>query len=400
MHGIGAREDDQVTELKTGAVIVAAGRGERAGSGLPKQFRSIGGRAVLERTLERFVGHQDIGPIAVVLAEDGREHFTRLRHHDAPSVITCTGGASRTASVRAGLDALARFNVDRVLIHDAARPFVSDGLISRVVTALDTEDAALPALPVPDALFRETGTASMGDAVDRTGIHAAQTPQGFRFPALVAAYGQLGETSLPDDAAVARQAGLNVAIVRGEPENFKITHAADFERAEAQLETQMRSVTGQGFDVHRLEPADSMMLCGIEIRSGLGLVGHSDADVALHAVTDAVLGAAGEGDIGQHFPPSDPQWKGAPSADFLRHAVSLLTNKGGVLEHADLTVIGERPKIGLHRDAMRAKLAELLELPLQRVNIKATTTERLGFTGRGEGLAAQALVTARLPHAG
>ena len=398
MHGNGSHEGDQVKQLKTGAVIVAAGRGERAGGGVPKQFRPLGGRPVLERTLETFLRHSRIGPVAVVLSSDGLSRFASLSNQDNSEIVTCQGGESRTASVRAGLDALAAFDLDKVLIHDAARPFVSGELISRIIDQLDHTPGALPALPVPDALFRETAMA-MGESVDRSGIHAAQTPQGFRYAALQAAYAQIGDTPLADDASAARMAGLEVAIVSGDIDNFKITLPADFVRAEAFLERQMKTVTGQGFDVHRLEPAERMMLCGVEIQGGLGLVGHSDADVALHALTDAVLGAAGEGDIGQHFPPSDPQWKGAASDAFLRHAVSLLEQAGGQLDHADLTIIGERPKIGPHRDAMRRRLAEILDLPLRSVNIKATTTERLGFTGRGEGLAAQALVTARLPHA-
>ncbi|WP_416374863.1 bifunctional 2-C-methyl-D-erythritol 4-phosphate cytidylyltransferase/2-C-methyl-D-erythritol 2,4-cyclodiphosphate synthase [Maricaulis sp.] len=381
--------------MKIGAVIVAAGRGERAGGGIPKQYRQLGGKTVLTRTLLRLLHRDVFDSIIVVVNPADADHIAAVEVELGIKLETVPGGATRTASVRAGLDRARDLGLDAVMIHDAARPFLDNALIHRLVTALAEHPAVIPALPVSDALFRGEDE-TMGDPVSRDGLQAAQTPQAFHLAPLLAAYDRLGDTALPDDAAVIRAAGGTVALVEGEAENFKLTTAADFQRAERQIMSETITVTGQGYDVHRLEVADSMWLCGIEIRGGLGLVGHSDADAGLHALTDAVLGAAGAGDIGQHFPPSDPQWKGARSDAFLNHAIKLLQEAGGELVHADLTIIAERPKIGPHRDAMRARVAGLLGLPEARVNIAATTTEKLGFTGRGEGLAAQAIVTARL----
>jgi 2-C-methyl-D-erythritol 4-phosphate cytidylyltransferase/2-C-methyl-D-erythritol 2,4-cyclodiphosphate synthase len=283
------------------------------------------------------------------------------------------------------------------MIHDAARPFVSAALIGRIADALPVYTAIIPTIAAIDALIRQDAGGRMLTAVDRAEYAGAQTPQAFHYAPLMAAYRALGDRTLPDDAAVALAAGQPVQTIAGETGNFKLTTPEDFARAEAMLNTKTAIiVTGQGFDVHRLEAANCLMLCGIEIRDGLGLVGHSDADVGLHALTDAILGAACEGDIGQHFSPSDARWKGAASHQFVSHAVELLRRAGGTLLHADITLIGERPKIGPHRDAMRQRVAQLLDLDIKRVNIKATTTERLGFTGRGEGLAAQAIVTARM----
>jgi len=381
--------------MKIGAVIVAAGRGERAGGGVPKQYRRLGGFFVLTRTLLRLLHREVFDSIIVVVNPADADHIAAVEAELDIKLETIPGGATRTASVRAGLDRARDLGLDAVMIHDAARPFLGDALIDRLVKGLDEHPAVIPALPVADALFRGEDE-TMGDPVSRDGLYAAQTPQAFHLAPLLNAYARLGDTALPDDAAVIRAAGGEVALVAGEAENFKLTTQADFIRAERQIMSETITVTGQGYDVHRLETADSMWLCGIEIKAGLGLVGHSDADAGLHALTDAVLGAAGAGDIGQHFPPSDPQWKGAASDAFLLHAIKLLKEAGGELVHADITLIAERPKIGPHRDAMRARVAELTGLPEARVNIKATTTEKLGFTGRGEGLAAQAIVTARL----
>jgi 2-C-methyl-D-erythritol 4-phosphate cytidylyltransferase / 2-C-methyl-D-erythritol 2,4-cyclodiphosphate synthase len=383
--------------MKIGAVIVAAGRGERAGGGVPKQYRALAGSSVLHRSVHALLHHDRIMGIIVVVNPDDRDHLAAVEQALGQTLTTVAGGATRTASVRAGLDAARAAGFDAVLIHDAARPFVSPALLDRLTDALAEHSAVIPALPIADALFRgdEAGM-TMGDPVSRDGLYAAQTPQAFHLAPLLAACDKLGDAALPDDAAVIRAAGGTVALVTGEADNFKLTTPADFARAERMLMPDAITVTGQGFDVHRLEPADSMWLCGIEIREGLGLVGHSDADAGLHALTDAILGAAGAGDIGQHFPPSDPQWKGAASDAFLLHALKLLAEAGGRIVHADLTLIAERPRIGPHRDAMRARVAALLDLPQARVNIKATTTEKLGFTGRGEGLAAQAIITARL----
>lgn len=378
------------------AIIVAAGRGERAGGGIPKQFRSLAGRSVLARTLDALAGHAAIRRVVVVVNPQDTDHVEAVRGETAHSFTTVPGGATRTDSVRAGLAALAGDAPDAVMIHDAARPFLSCALIDRIAEALDRHDAVIPALPATDALMRVMTDGLIAEPVDRAVVRAAQTPQAFRFDALSAAYARLGGGGLADDAAVILAAGGEVHTVEGDADNFKLTMPADFRRAEAMLMGETITVSGQGFDVHRLEPAETMWLCGVELHEGLGLVGHSDADAGLHAVTDAVLGCAGAGDIGQHFPPSDPKWKGAASDAFLLHALELLGQTGGQVIHADVTLIAERPKIGPYREAMRTRLAQLLRLDPKRVNIKATTTEKLGFTGRGEGLAAQAIVTARL----
>ncbi|WP_417492154.1 bifunctional 2-C-methyl-D-erythritol 4-phosphate cytidylyltransferase/2-C-methyl-D-erythritol 2,4-cyclodiphosphate synthase [Maricaulis sp.] len=383
--------------MKIGAIIVAGGRGTRAGGDVPKQYREIGGRPVLARTLDVFLAHPLIGPVIVVIGAEDSKRFEALAPLLAGGVETVTGGTTRTASVRAGLQTLEHAGVDAVMIHDAARPFLSAALITALADALKDHAAVLPALASVDALMQLDATGRLVRVINRDEVAAAQTPQAFRMAELMQAYRALGETALPDDAAVAVRAGMDVHTVRGETGNFKLTTPEDFARAEAMLKGPSAiTVTGQGFDVHRLETADSMMLCGVEIRDGLGLVGHSDADVGLHALTDAILGAAGAGDIGQHFSPSDPRWKGAASDRFVLHALDLLQQAGGSVLHADITLIGERPKVGPYRDAMRARVAELLGLELRRVNIKATTTEKLGFTGRGEGLAAQAIITARM----
>lgn len=383
--------------MKIGAIIVAGGRGTRAGGDVPKQYREIGGRPVLARTLDVFMAHPLIGPVIVVIGAEDAKRFSALAPLLSGRVETVTGGATRTASVWAGLQALEPAGVDAVMIHDAARPFLSADLITTLANVLHEHAAVLPALPSVDALMQVDEAGRLIKAVNRDEVAAAQTPQAFRMPQLMQAYRALGETALPDDAAVALRSGMEIHTVRGEAGNFKLTTPDDFARAEAMLDARIPvTVTGQGFDVHRLKAAESMMLCGIEIREGLGLVGHSDADVGLHALTDAILGAAGEGDIGQHFSPSDARWKGASSDRFVLHALDLLWQAGGSVLHADITLIGERPKVGPHRDAMRARVAELLGLEPRRVNIKATTTEKLGFTGRGEGLAAQAVITARM----
>lgn len=381
--------------MKIGAIIVAAGRGTRVGGEIPKQYREIGGRPVLARTLDAFLTHPAIEPVIVVIGAEDSAQFQSLATSEP--VETVTGGATRTASVRAGLQALEKHAPDAVMIHDAARPFVSAALIGRIADALGAHAAVIPVMASVDAMIHTNANGRMIAAVDRAQYAGAQTPQAFHYQPLMSAYAALGETALPDDATVALAAGLPVQTIAGEAGNFKLTTPEDFARAEAMLKTENSiTVTGQGFDVHRLEAADSMMLCGVEIRDGLGLVGHSDADVGLHALTDAILGAAGKGDIGQHFSPNDARWKGAASHQFVSHALDLLQQSGGTVLHADITLIGERPKVGPHRDAMQIRVAALLGLDPRRVNIKATTTEGLGFTGRGEGLAAQAVVTARI----
>lgn len=374
------------------AIIVAAGSGSRAGGGLPKQFRPLAGRAVLAWTIDAFLAHPAIDRVIAVINPDHGELIDGL---GLPGDVICVpGGKNRTESVRAGLAAISGSAPDFVLIHDGARPLASPALISRVIDALARHDGAIPVLPLSDALLQQADDGSLVPR-GRTGLFRAQTPQGFRFAKLRDAYRQLDEgAEHADDAAVALAAGLDLMQVAGEEANMKVTWSEDFARAEQALLSAAWPAGGTGFDVHRLEPGEAMMLCGVRIEAGLALVGHSDADVALHAITDAVLGCCGQGDIGQHFPPSDPQWKGQASSAFLTHALTLAREAGVILTGIDLTIICERPKIGPYREAMRTELARLTGLPAERVNIKATTTEGLGFTGRGEGIAAQALVTA------
>ncbi|MDX6751334.1 bifunctional 2-C-methyl-D-erythritol 4-phosphate cytidylyltransferase/2-C-methyl-D-erythritol 2,4-cyclodiphosphate synthase [Geminicoccaceae bacterium 1502E] len=374
------------------ALIVAAGRGERLGGSLPKQFLPLLGRPMLRRTVERFLGHPSVDAVRVVIDRDHEELY-RTATAGLALLEPVAGGASRQASVLLGLESLVELAPEQVLIHDAARPLASAALVERVTTTLETADAVLPALPVVDTLKRAEGARTTGD-VPRDGLWRAQTPQGFRFAAILAAHRAQAGSVFTDDAAVAAAEGIEVRLVEGEEDNMKITHPADLARAERLLGGgQRRWRTGQGFDVHRLVENRPLILAGVQIPFERGLSGHSDADVVLHAVTDAILGAIAAGDIGQHFPPSDPRWKDADSAQFLQHAVSLAGGAGGALENVDVTILCERPKIGPHRDAMRERLAAILGLPVDRVGIKATTTEQLGFTGRGEGIAAQAVAT-------
>lgn len=378
---------------KTAALVVAAGSGSRAGGELPKQYRRIGGKALLAHAIDH-LRHPRIDAVHVVIGP-GQDEAFRTALGDLPLPAPIVGGATRQESVRNGLEALAAEGVERVLIHDAARPFLPPAVIDRLIDALDTHAGAVPALPVVDTLAR--GDAGLGETVPRDGLVRVQTPQAFRFDAILAAHRQWqGEAT--DDAQVARAAGLDVAVVEGDPALEKLTYDADFARAEARLAAMLTARTGLGFDVHALAAGEELWLGGIRIPHDKGLKGHSDADVALHALTDALLGALGAGDIGDHFPPSDPRWRGAPSGLFLEHARDLVTAAGGRIDHVDLTLICEAPRIGPHRAAMREKIAGLLRLPVRRVSIKATTTERLGFAGRGEGIAAQAVATIRLPE--
>jgi 2-C-methyl-D-erythritol 4-phosphate cytidylyltransferase/2-C-methyl-D-erythritol 2,4-cyclodiphosphate synthase len=374
--------------MTVAAVIVAAGRGLRAGGGLPKQWRMVAGRAVAAWTLDAFRTSPLVGPVALVLHPDDMALAPGYAGH--PDVVVATGGATRDASVRAGLEALEPFAPDLVLIHDVARPCVTHDLIARVVEALETADAAAPALAVTDALWRgEEGR--VAGTVDRAGLWRAQTPQGFRFPLILAAHRRHGGGAA-DDVEVARAAGLDVAIVPGEERNLKITAPEDFARADRILRDDMDIRSGNGFDVHAFGPGDSVVLCGIEVPHTQGLVGHSDADVGMHALTDAIYGALAEGDIGRHFPPSDPQWKGADSAVFLDHAVRLAGSRGYRVANGDVTLVCERPKIGPHAAAMQARLEAIMGLEPGRISVKATTSEQLGFTGREEGIAALATV--------
>lgn len=376
------------------ALIVAGGRGERLAGPLPKQYQPLAGRPVLRHALERFLAHPRVDAVRVVIDPAHRAHYDAAAAGLAllPPVA---GGASRQELVRLGLESLADAPPAWVLIHDAARPLVELALIERVCLALEEAAGVLPGLAVTDLLRRVEGGRLVGE-VDRTGLMRAQTPQGFHFPVIIEAHRRLAGQSFTDDAALAAAAGIDVVTVEGSEDNMKITLPGDLEMAARRLGAGVHVRTGLGFDVHALVAGRRLMLCGIEIPFERGLAGHSDADVALHAVTDALLGTIGAGDIGTHFPPSDPRWHDADLARFLSHAARLVAEAGGTIEHVDLTLICERPKIGHHRPAMLARLAELLDLPLDRVSLKATTTEGLGFTGRGEGIAAQAVATVSL----
>ncbi|MBV9931383.1 MAG: bifunctional 2-C-methyl-D-erythritol 4-phosphate cytidylyltransferase/2-C-methyl-D-erythritol 2,4-cyclodiphosphate synthase [Alphaproteobacteria bacterium] len=375
------------------ALLVAAGSGTRAGGGVPKQYRRLGGKAVLAHALDhlRRAGAEDIR----VVIGPGQEALYAAAIGERALPAPVVGGAERRESVLRGLEAIAAAGgADLVLIHDAARPFLPRAVWERLVAALQESDAAVPTLAAVDTLVR--GDALLGDAVERAGLLRIQTPQGFRFDAILAAHRAWAGGEATDDAQIARAAGIAVAVVKGSPALDKLTFEEDFARAEALVAARMVSRTGLGFDVHAFAEGEELWLGGVRIPHPRGLRGHSDADVALHAVVDAILGALGEGDIGTHFPPSDPQWRGAPSARFVEHARARVEAHGGRLDHVDLTLVCEAPKIGPYRAAIRARIAAVLRVPEARISIKATTTERLGFTGRGEGIAAQAAATLRL----
>jgi 2-C-methyl-D-erythritol 4-phosphate cytidylyltransferase / 2-C-methyl-D-erythritol 2,4-cyclodiphosphate synthase len=378
----------------TDALIVAAGRGERAEGLVPKQYRPLGGKPALRWAVEAFVRNPEVHRVQVVIAE-----AEAARWREAMAGITLpapvSGGTTRQESVRKGLEALAVSPPDRVLIHDAARPFVTSALIARVAEALGTAEAVAPMVAVSDTLRR------MEDdhyaLVLRQGLLRAQTPQGFVFAKILAAHRRFAGDAVTDDFALAERAGLALATVPGEELNLKLTTNDDFILAERIAAGALDDVrTGTGFDVHRFGPGDHVWLCGIRVAHDRSLEGHSDADAGLHALTDAILGALAEGDIGTHFPPTDERWRAAPSHLFLEHAASLVRARGGIIAHVDVTLICERPKISPHRDAMRTRLAEILNLEVARVSVKATSTEGLGFTGRCEGIAAQAAATLRL----
>lgn len=384
---------------KITALIVAAGRGHRLGGSLPKQYQPLAGQPVLRHTALRFLAHPGIDTVQVVIHPDDRDLYNEAVG-DLGLAQPIAGGATRQDSVRQGLEALAA-NVapDLVLIQDAARPFTGMAIIDAVLAALKDQPGAIPAVPVADTLKRAEGS-RIAATVPRAGLHRAQTPQGFRFAAILAAHRALAGQELTDDASLLEAMGQPVALVPGTEENFKITTAEDMMRAEILLGATFETRSAGGFDVHRFaESGGPVMLCGIAVPHDRGLEGHSDADVGLHALTDALLGCIAAGDIGQHFPPSDPQWKGAASDRFLAHAKELIAAKGGRIVHVDVTLICERPKVGPHRESMTARVAEILGLAADRVSVKATTTEQLGFTGRREGIAAQAMATIELPRA-
>ncbi len=382
------------------AVIVAAGKGSRVGGDLPKQFRPIGGESILRRTLTIFAEHGEVAHVQPVIRPEDAEIYREqtLSLEILPPVF---GGATRQSSVHAGLEALEPGKPDIVLVHDAARPFASAALVSRAIAAAKRNGAAIPALPVTDTVKTVDAAGQVGQTLDRNSLRLVQTPQSFTFPLLLDAHRRAaaaGREDFTDDAALAEWAGLKVSVFAGEPGNIKITEEGDFARAEAIAFAALGDVRiGTGLDVHAFGPGDYITLGGIKIPHAQALTGHSDADVVLHALTDAILGALADGDIGVHFPPSDPQWRGASSDRFLALALAHLSARGGRIAHIDINIVCEAPRIGPHRDAMRANIAKLAGLDPSRVAVKATTSEKLGFTGRGEGIVAYATATVRLP---
>ncbi|MEM6745527.1 MAG: bifunctional 2-C-methyl-D-erythritol 4-phosphate cytidylyltransferase/2-C-methyl-D-erythritol 2,4-cyclodiphosphate synthase [Pseudomonadota bacterium] len=382
-------------------LVVAAGRGVRAGPGGPKQYRALGGRTVLRRTLEAFAEGAPRARLRVVIHADDRALYeAAVAGLDLPDPVI--GGAARQDSVRRGLEALEGAEGDVVMIHDAARPFVSKALLDRIEAALEAHEAVCPGLPVTDTVRRREPDGAAGETLDRDALSRAQTPQAFRLGPILAAHRAAEGREMTDDVAVAQAAGLCVALVEGEAANVKLTTAEDFQAAARRIggTEAMEYRSGSGFDVHAFGVGDAAVLCGVEVPHGRGLKGHSDADVGMHALTDAIFGALAEGDIGRWFPPSEPAWKGAASRVFLEKAVERVAARGGRLVNADVTLICERPKIGPHAEAMRARLAEVLGIDAGRVSVKATTTERLGFAGREEGIAALASCSVALPEDG
>ncbi|WP_394652880.1 bifunctional 2-C-methyl-D-erythritol 4-phosphate cytidylyltransferase/2-C-methyl-D-erythritol 2,4-cyclodiphosphate synthase [uncultured Sphingomonas sp.] len=376
---------------RTAAIIVAAGKGERAGGDVPKQFAPLAGRPLLAHSYAALSTHPAIGDVVIVIGL-GQEDALRNAVGDARHVI---GGATRRDSVMAGLNAVT--DVEHVLIHDAARPFLTAAVIERLLAALDAAPGAVPALPVADTIAR--ADAVLGYTIDRSNVVRVQTPQAFHLDAIRAAHAAWPDgQEATDDAQVLRAHGEQVVTVEGDAMLEKVTHPGDFAAAEARHAAAMISRSASGYDVHRLEAGEELWLGGVLIPHDKGLSGHSDADVALHAITDALLGTIAAGDIGSHFPPSDPQWRGAASDQFLAHAASLVAGRGGIVDFVDLTIICEAPKIGPHRESIRMRIADILRLDASQVSVKATTTERLGFTGRGEGIAAQAVATVRVPR--
>lgn len=379
-----------MTEGQTTALVVAAGKGERLGGDVPKQYRPIGGKPVLRWAVETLVRHPSIDQVRVVISE-GQEKLAAAALEGLELGGFIRGGSERSDSVLNGLEAIGS---GTVLVHDAARPFCPPAVVDRLLGALDGHDGAVPVLPVADTLAQ--GDDLLEEAVDRRRLLRVQTPQAFHVEDLIYAYEKAGRKAATDESTIMLAAGLKVATVEGDPMLEKLTTPADWARAEVILASRLVPRTGMGFDVHAFEGDGPIMLGGVAVPHSRGLAGHSDADVVLHAITDAVLGAAGLGDIGEHFPPSDPEWKGASSDLFLRHAVGLVQLRGGLIDHVDVTIIAEEPKVGPHRSAIRARVADILGVRLEQVSVKATTTEGLGFTGRREGMAAQAVASIRM----
>jgi 2-C-methyl-D-erythritol 4-phosphate cytidylyltransferase / 2-C-methyl-D-erythritol 2,4-cyclodiphosphate synthase len=385
---------------RTAAILVAAGRGLRAGAGEPKQYRTIGGQTVIFRAMEPFCRHPQVFAVQPVLNPDDTAMFNEAvsaLRHEPPA----NGGATRQASVHAGLEALAGRRPDIVLIHDAARPFVSAALISRAIDAAARSGAAIPAIPLADTVKLIDASGNVAATPERARLRIAQTPQAFRFEVILEAHRRAAREAradFTDDAALAEWAGLTVATFEGDPANMKLTTPEDFVREEARLTAMLGDVrTGTGYDVHAFGEGDHLMICGVRVPHNKGFLAHSDGDVGLHALVDAILGALADGDIGSHFPPGDPKWKGAASHQFLKYAVDRVSARGGRIANLEVTLICERPKISPLRDTMRARIAEITGVSISRVAVKATTSERLGFTGREEGIAATASATIRLP---
>src|SRR3954469_10090649 len=385
---------------RTAAILVAAGRGLRAGAGGPKQYRTIGGQTVIYRAMEAFSRHPEIFAVQPVVNPDDAAVFNEavagLRH--APPA---NGGATRQASVHAGLEALASSGPEIVLIHDAARPFVTEAVISRAIDAAGRTGAAIPAVAVSDTIKLVGAAGDVEATPERARLRIAQTPQAFRYDVILEAHRRAvreGRNDFTDDAALAEWAGLTVATFEGDAANMKLTTPEDFVREEARLAAQLGDIrTGTGYDVHAFGEGDHVMICGVRVPHNKGFLAHSDGDVGLHALVDAILGALADGDIGSHFPPSDAKWKGASSDQFLKYAIDRVTQRGGRIANLEVTLICERPKIGPMRDTMRARIAEISGVDVSRIAVKATTSERLGFAGREEGIAATASATIRLP---
>jgi 2-C-methyl-D-erythritol 4-phosphate cytidylyltransferase/2-C-methyl-D-erythritol 2,4-cyclodiphosphate synthase len=400
------QDGSEAQPAKAAVVIVAAGRGERAGKADgPKQYRLIGGSPVVSHTIQAFLRHPRIGRVIIAIHPDDDELFrTSISGFKDDRITAIHGGATRQESTRLALRALRDDAPDMVLIHDAVRPFVDPGLIDRTIDAIDERQGALPAMQVADTLKRMNGEGNVGETVPRAGLHAAQTPQGFPYWPILAAHEkafQLGKHDFTDDSAVAEWANIPVRIVTGSPDNMKLTWARDMVVADQRLGSSRVAFpdvrTGNGYDVHSFESGDHVTLCGVKIPHDKKLSGHSDADVGLHALTDALLATCGAGDIGTHFPPSDPQWKGAASRLFVEHAAAIVRSNGGRIANADITLICEAPRIGTHREAMVEAIASMLKISADRISIKATTNERLGFIGREEGIAAIATASVVFP---
>ena len=383
------------------AVIAAAGRGERAGADVPKQYRPIGGEPMIRATLRAFLAHPRIDFVQPVINPNDRDTYHHAIAGLEDLLPPVAGGVTRQASVRAGLEALVSRRPGLVLIHDAARPFVSGALIDRAIGAGRTCGAAVPGIALADTVKSIDKSAIVTETLDRSRLRTVQTPQAFTFNLILEAHRRAvaaQRENFTDDAALAEWAGQRVSVFEGEPDNLKVTTSDDFARAEMTRLAALSDVrTGNGFDVHAFAEGDHLMLAGIRIPHSRGVTGHSDADVALHALVDAILGALAEGDIGAHFPPSDPQWKGAASDRFLAFACERVRKRGGAIAHLDVTVVCETPRISPHRDAMRARIADIANVAIDRVAVKATTSEKLGFAGRGEGIFAMATATIRLP---